>query len=113
MVSRDLGTVGRAMNRKWFEVHYLELYCGPGYLFDEASREEVPGSPLQALGISPPFDRYVFSDYSDVCVEALRTRIDAHARSEVRLPPTHVWPATPTTRRTLSASVRSSTRARS
>jgi hypothetical protein len=34
MVSRDLGTVGRAMNRKWFKVHYLELYCGPGYLFD-------------------------------------------------------------------------------
>jgi three-Cys-motif partner protein len=77
MVSRDLGTVGRAMKRKWFEVAYLELFSGPGYLFDEVKEEELPGSPLQALQIASPFDRYVFSDSSDVCVQALRTRIAA------------------------------------
>jgi three-Cys-motif partner protein len=75
MVSRDLGTVGRAMRRKWFEVHYLELFSGPGYLWDEALYEEVPGSPIQALTLDKPFDRYVFADYSPDCVEALRTRI--------------------------------------
>lgn len=75
VVSRDLGTVGRAMNRKWFEVHYLELFSGPGLLWDEALREEVPGSPIQALMLDKPFDRYVFADYSPECVEALRTRI--------------------------------------
>lgn len=46
MVSCDLGTVGRAMGSKWFDVHYLELFCGPGYLLDEATGEELPGSPL-------------------------------------------------------------------
>jgi len=51
-VSRDLGTVGRAMGNKWFPVHYLELFCGPGYLLDDVTREEVPGSPLQALSVS-------------------------------------------------------------
>jgi three-Cys-motif partner protein len=90
MVSRDLGTVGRAMNRKWFEVAYLELYCGPGYLFDEGSDEEVPGSPLQALGIKAPFDRYVFSDFSGLCVEALRKRIAALRVESPGLPPTDV-----------------------
>jgi three-Cys-motif partner protein len=91
MVSRDLGTVGRAMNRKWFEVHYLELFCGPGYLLDEDSSDEVPGSPLQALTIARPFDRYVFSDYSEVCVEALRTRIGAlRAQMHGGLPPAEV-----------------------
>jgi three-Cys-motif partner protein len=90
MVSRDLGTVGRAMNRKWFEVHYLELYCGPGYLFDEASGEEVPGSPLQALGIATPFDHYVFSDSSEVCVDALRERITALRAESPGMPTTDV-----------------------
>ncbi len=90
MVSRDLGTVGRAMNRKWFQVAYLELYCGPGYLYDEGTGEEVPGSPLQALGIASPFDRYVFSDHSDVCVEALRARIERLRAESPSLPPADV-----------------------
>jgi three-Cys-motif partner protein len=90
MVSRDLGTVGRAMNRKWFEVHYLELFSGPGYLWDEATTEEVPGSPIQALTLSKPFDRYVFADFSDVCVDALRTRIDRLRAQDPDLPPATV-----------------------
>jgi hypothetical protein len=34
-----------------------------GYLLDDVTREEVPGSPLQALSIQRPFDNYVFSDF--------------------------------------------------
>jgi hypothetical protein len=48
MVSRDLGTVGRAMGNKWFQVHYLELFCGPGYLLDDVTEEEVPGATTGA-----------------------------------------------------------------
>jgi len=92
MVSADLGTVGRAMGNKWFELHYLELFCGPGYLLDEATGEEVPGSPLQALGIQRPFDRYVFSDFSDICADALERRIAALRTQGIRLPPTEVLP---------------------
>jgi three-Cys-motif partner protein len=90
MVSRDLGTVGRAMNRKWFKVAYLELFCGPGRLYDEGTGEEVPGSPLQALGISSPFDRYVFSDFSNICVDALRARLDRLRAESPSLPQTDV-----------------------
>jgi three-Cys-motif partner protein len=89
-VSRDLGTVGRAMGNKWFPVHYLELFCGPGYLLDDVTHEEVPGSPLQALGIQRPFDNYVFSDFSDVCAHALERRIAAMRREGIVLPPTTV-----------------------
>jgi three-Cys-motif partner protein len=90
MVSRDLGTVGRAMNRKWFDVEYIELFCGPGYLYDEATGEEVPGSPLQALDIHTPFDNYVFSDISDVCVDALAARLDRLRGERPGLPRTTV-----------------------
>jgi three-Cys-motif partner protein len=76
MVRRDLGTVSKAMSRQWFEVHYLELFAGPGLLLDDVTGEEVPGSPLEALSISRPFDHYVFSDYAGVCTSALRQRID-------------------------------------
>jgi three-Cys-motif partner protein len=89
-VSRDLGTVGRAMNRKWFEVHYLELFCGPGYLLDETTREELPGSPFQALGIASPFDRYVFSDFSEPCTDALCSRIASLRAKQPGMPPTDV-----------------------
>ncbi|MCW2986828.1 MAG: hypothetical protein JWR63_4398 [Conexibacter sp.] len=78
MVRRDLGTVGRALNRQWFDVQYLELFSGPGRLRDETTGEELPGSPLEALDIPSPFDRYVFSDYDADCVRALRTRIGPH-----------------------------------
>ena len=36
--------------------------------------------PLQALTIGRPFDDYVFSDFSDVCVDALVRRIAAIRR---------------------------------
>jgi three-Cys-motif partner protein len=90
MVGADLGTVGRAMAKKWFEVHYLELFCGPGYLLDEANDCEVAGSPIQALTIQAPFDRYVLADYSADCTDALKRRIVAMRHAGQPLPATHV-----------------------
>jgi three-Cys-motif partner protein len=74
-VSRDLDTVGRAMVRQWFPVNYLELYSGPGLLYNEGSGEEMLGSPLEALLIKQPFSRYVFSDVNPTCTEALKARV--------------------------------------
>jgi three-Cys-motif partner protein len=78
------------MNRKWFEVHYLELFSGPGCLLDEATGEELPGSPVQALTITSPFDRYVFSDRSKGCTDALSARIEAMRKETPGLPPADV-----------------------
>lgn len=89
-VGADLGTVGRAMGPKWFKVNYIELFCGPGRLLDEDTGGEVPGSPIQALTIQSPFDRYVFSDYSDICADALTKRIEALSADGHLLPRTDV-----------------------
>jgi len=71
------------MNRKWFDVHYLELFAGPGLLYDDVTGEEVAGSPLEALAIQRPFDRYVFSDFSGICTKALRGRIGLRPDVEI------------------------------
>gem|GEM_PF-3906469 len=79
LVSKSIDTVTTAMADKWFAtkhgLEYLELYSGPGRLLDEWTGEELPGSPMQALEVRRPFSRYLFSDYSGECVEALRTRV--------------------------------------
>lgn len=94
LVKRDLVTVGRALNRQWFDVQLLELFSGPGLLRDELTGEEIPGSPLQALDIPVPFDRYVFCDYDPDCVHALETRIgprpDVYVRQGDANDPAHL-----------------------
>jgi three-Cys-motif partner protein len=79
LVSRGIDTVSSAMSGKWFTrkhgLEYVELYSGPGRLLNEHTGKEQPGSPLQALSVRKPFSRYVFSDFSDDCVEALSARV--------------------------------------
>jgi three-Cys-motif partner protein len=48
---------------------------------------ELPGSPVEALRVRAPFDRYVFCDFDTECVNALRARADCEAigtRADVR-----------------------------
>jgi three-Cys-motif partner protein len=79
MVSRSIDTVTSAMAGKWFAkqhgLQYVELYSGPGRLLDESTGREQVGSPIEALQIRKPFTRYVFSDFSGDCVEALAARV--------------------------------------
>lgn len=78
MVSRGIDTVS-SMAGKWFMrqhgLEYVELYSGPGRLLNERTGKEQPGSPMQALAVRKPFTRYVFSDYSEECIEALAARV--------------------------------------
>ena len=73
------------MSGKWFAgkygVEYVELYSGPGRLLDESTGEEQPGSPLGALAVRKPFTRYVFSDFSQACVDALSARVGTRRTS--------------------------------
>jgi three-Cys-motif partner protein len=84
MVTANLDTVTTAMGGKWFAaehgLQFLELYSGPGRLLDETLAKELPGSPLRALDdLRRPFDKYVFNDYSDECVDALKKRVSSHS----------------------------------
>lgn len=74
-VRNDLAVVATALKNQWFPIHYIELFSGPGILFNEDTGEEVPGSPLEALDVPRPFANYVFSDFSETCTKVLRARI--------------------------------------
>jgi three-Cys-motif partner protein len=87
MVSRIVDVVSKAMSGKWRELGYVELYAGPGRLLDQATGLELPGSPIEALRVRAPFDRYIFCDFDEDCVEALAKRTrreDIASRADVR-----------------------------
>jgi three-Cys-motif partner protein len=87
LVSRGIDTVSSAMSGKWFAVkhgvQYVELYAGPGRLLDESTGVEQPGSPMRALSVRRPFTRYVLSDFSQRCVDALSERVGTRSDAEV------------------------------
>jgi three-Cys-motif partner protein len=87
LVSRGIDTVSSAMAGKWFTrkhgLEYVELYSGPGRLLNERTGKEQPGSPLQAFAVRKPFSRYVFSEFSRDCVEALSERVGDRAGVDV------------------------------
>ncbi len=64
-----------------------------------AAEEEMVGSPLEALLIPRPFDRYVFSDFNAICVDALQARVEAggYRRRSRTVRKSFVRKATPTT----------------
>jgi three-Cys-motif partner protein len=87
MVSRIVDVVSKAMTGKWEQLGYAELYSGPGRLLDQSTGIELPGSPVEALRVRAPFDRYIFSDFDPDCVEALRARAEREkvgGRADVR-----------------------------
>lgn len=87
MVSRIVDVVSKAMSGKWRQLGYVELYTGPGRLLDQSTGLELPGSPIEALRVRAPFDRYVFCDFDDDCVAALGERARREpvgARAEVQ-----------------------------
>ena len=66
--------VATAMRNKWY-LTWIELFAGPGKLYVRDTGDFADGSPLEALAITHPFNRYIFSDLDPACVESLRRRI--------------------------------------
>lgn len=65
----------KSMKNKWDKRVYIDLFSGPGYSKIEESGKIVHGSPIIALSVSHPFDRYIFCDLSKEAIDALSTRI--------------------------------------
>mgnify|MGYP001561638157 CR=1 FL=1 len=64
-----------AMKNKWDVRVYIDLYSGPGRVQVRGTRRFLPGSPLVALGIPDPFDRYIFCESDRDLLNALEQRI--------------------------------------
>ena len=62
------------MKRKWDQRAYIDLYAGAGYARLRSTNRIVLGSPLIALTIDDPFDKYVFCEENEECINALRKR---------------------------------------
>lgn len=63
------------MKNKWPTRVYIDLYSGPGFVRVKGTHRLAVGSPLLALGIPDPFDKYIFCESDPNLLEALKTRV--------------------------------------
>lgn len=74
MVSLYSTLFASGMKEKWSRRIYVELYAGAGYARIRGASKLVLGSPLRALKVKDPFDRYVFCEEKKDKLEALKIR---------------------------------------
>ncbi len=63
------------MKGKWDKRVYIDLYCGAGHGCIKGSHTRLMGSPLIALNVEYPFDKYIFCDADPGKLDALRNRV--------------------------------------
>lgn len=67
-----------SMKGKWQCRVYIDLFAGAGRAKIKETGKIVDGSPLIALGIEDPFDRYIFCEENAANIDALTKRVKAH-----------------------------------
>jgi three-Cys-motif partner protein len=63
------------MKDKWAKRIYIELYAGAGRSRIRQTSKIIVGSPLLALKVKDPFDKYVFCEEDPANLEALKFRV--------------------------------------
>lgn len=64
------------MKYQWGQRVYIDLFSGPGRARITGTKRIVETSPLIALRIPDPFDKYIFCDKTSDAMAALRNRVD-------------------------------------
>jgi three-Cys-motif partner protein len=64
-----------AMKDKWDTLVYLDLYAGAGCSRVRGTQKRILGSPLLALSVKDPFDKYIFCEEDRVKLDALKNRV--------------------------------------
>ena len=62
------------MKKKWDQRVYIELYAGAGYSKIRDKSKIIMGSPLRALSLPDPFDKYIFCEEDPELIKALEVR---------------------------------------
>ena len=76
-----------SMKNKWTRV-YVDLYAGSGLCRIKGRDQVLLGSPLIALSVDVPFDRYIFCESDPERFSALKARVEKnYAKHDVRLIP--------------------------
>ena len=63
------------MKDRWDRRIYIELYAGAGYSKIRQTSTIVAGSPLRALSLPHPFDKYIFCEKDSRALESLKSRV--------------------------------------
>jgi len=74
MVSLYSTLFSSSMKAKWSRRIYVELYSGAGFSRIRGTSKFVLGSPILALKVNDPFDKYVFCEERANKLEALKVR---------------------------------------
>jgi three-Cys-motif partner protein len=69
------------MKNRWNERVYIDLYAGAGYSRIQGTGKFLKGSPVIALTVTCPFDKYIFCEESEDLLNALETRVKRIAPS--------------------------------
>ena len=62
------------MKKKWDERIYVDLYAGAGYSRVRGTNTILAGSPILALSVENPFDKYIFCEKEERPLSALKLR---------------------------------------
>jgi three-Cys-motif partner protein len=63
------------MKHKWDQRVYLDLYSGAGYSRIAGTNTYLKGSPLIALTVDAPFEKYIFCEEKQELLDALKVRV--------------------------------------
>lgn len=69
------------MKNKWEQRVYIDLYAAAGYGKIRGTNTVLKGSPVLALTVPDPFDKYIFCEERPELLEALRARTERIAPS--------------------------------
>lgn len=76
------------MKEQWDVRVYVDLFAGPGMIQPRGRDQLVRGSPLLALDVPYPFDRYIFAEQKPKYMDALKKRVnERHPHADVRYVP--------------------------
>ncbi|MFZ0960865.1 MAG: three-Cys-motif partner protein TcmP [Terriglobia bacterium] len=67
------------MKNKWPTRVYIDLYSGPGFVRVRGTSRMLMGSPLLALGVPDPFDKYIFCESAPELLGALQSRVNRYS----------------------------------
>ena len=67
------------MKYKWPTRVYIDLYSGPGFVRVRGTNRMMVGSPLLALGVPDPFDKYIFCESDPELLGALQSRVSRYS----------------------------------
>jgi three-Cys-motif partner protein len=71
IVSNYAAAYSRILNSKGLPHIYVDAFAGAGEHISKETGEFIPGSPLKALGVQPPFREYHFIDLNKQKIEHL------------------------------------------